>query len=128
MGDPGFEAFAAPKLLIEPRLEEGPVIVQIEYCIAPDKTEDFLRAMHEVRRMREKNGAFGWFLARDTSDTLRHVEAFLAESWAGYLRQLDRMTNADHVTLDHASSFHQGDAPPTVTPLIAEHPKWHIPV
>ena len=113
-----------PRLLIEPRLQEGPVMVQTEYCIDPQRAEDFLRAMHEVRRMRERDGAFGWFVARDPASEERHVEAFMAESWLDYLRQLDRMTNADHATLDYARSFHLGSAPPTVTPLIGERPNW----
>ena len=74
--------------------------------------------------MRERDGAFGWFLARDPSDAQRHIEAFMAESWVDYLRQLERMTNVDHATLDYARSFHQGSAPPTVIPLIGEHPNW----
>ena len=115
---------SAPRLLIEPRPQEGPVIVQIEYCVDPQQAEDFLRAMHEVRRMRERDGAFGWFVACDPASEERHVEAFMAESWLDYLRQLDRMTNADHAIEDHARSFHQGSAPPTVTPIIAEHPNW----
>ncbi len=116
---------SAPRLLIEPREAEGPVMVQIEYCVAPARAEDFVRNMREVRRMRERDGAFGWFLARDPSDAQRHVEAFMAESWLDYLRQLNRMTQDDHATLDHARSFHQGGAPPAVTPLIGEHPNWH---
>jgi hypothetical protein len=116
---------SVPRLLIEPRLQEGPVMVQTEYCIDPQRAEDFLRAMHEVRLMRERDGAFGWFLARDPAREERHVEEFMAESWLDYLRQLDRMTNADHATLDHARSFHLGNSPPTVTPLIGEHPDWH---
>ncbi len=114
-----------PRLLIEPRLQEGPVMVQTEYCIDPQRAEDFLRAMHEVRLMRERDGAFGWFIARDPAHEERHVEAFMAESWLDYLRQLDRMTNADHATLDHARSFQLGSASPTVTPLIGEHPNWN---
>jgi hypothetical protein len=114
-----------PKLLVEPRLEEGPVMVQIEYCVAPNAAEDFLRAMHDVRRMRERDGAFGWFLARNPADEERHIEAFMAESWADYLRQLDRMTNADHAIEDRARSFHQGSTAPLVTTLVAEHPHWH---
>ncbi len=113
---------SVPRLLIEPRLQEGPVMVQIEYCVEPQQAEDFLRAMREVRRMRERDGAFGWFLARDPANEERHVEAFMAESWLDYLRQLERMTNADHAIEDYARSFHQGGAPPTVTPLIGEHP------
>src|SRR6266567_645903 len=115
---------SVPRLLIEPRLQEGPVMVQIEYCVEPQQAEDFLRAMREVRRMRERDGAFGWFLARDPADEERHIEAFMAESWLDYLRQLERMTNADHAIEDDARSFHQGGVPPTVTPLIGEHPNW----
>jgi hypothetical protein len=100
-------------------------MVQTEYCIDPKRAEDFLRAMQEVRLMRERDGAFGWFLAHDPAHAERHVESFMAESWLDYLRQLDRMTNADHATLDYAGSFHLGSAPPTVTPLIGEHPNWH---
>src|SRR5713226_6102654 len=116
---------SVPRLLVEPRQEEGPVMVQIEYYVDPHKAGDFLRSMHEVRRMRERDGAFGWLLACDPADEERHVEAFMAESWVSYLRQLDRMTNADHTIEDRARSFHQGGAPPTVTLLIAEHPNWH---
>ncbi len=49
----------------------------------------------------------------------------MAESCLDYLRQLDRVTNADHATLEHAVSFHLGSAPPNVTPLIGERPNWH---
>jgi len=48
----------------------------------------------------------------------------MAESWVDYLRQLERMTNADHATEDHARSFHLGSVSPPVTTLIAEHPNW----
>ena len=68
--------------------------------------------------------SFGWFLARGPSDVLSHIETFMAESWEDYLRQLERMTNADHAIEKHARTFHQGSAPPTVTLLIAEHPNW----
>ena len=116
-----------PRLLIEPRPQEGPVMVQIEYCVDPLQAEDFLRAMHEVRRMRDRDGAFGWFLAHDPANEERHVESFMAESWLDYLRQLDRMTDADHAIEDNARSFHRGSAPPIVTPLIGERPNWHAP-
>ena len=55
--------------------------------------------------------SFGWFLARDPSDVLSHIETFMAESWEDYLRQLERMTNADHAIEKHARTFHQGSAP-----------------
>ncbi|HEX6557151.1 MAG TPA: MFS transporter [Ktedonobacteraceae bacterium] len=48
---------SVPRLIVEPRLEEGPVQVQIEYCVDPHKAQDFLCAMHEVRLVRERDGA-----------------------------------------------------------------------
>ncbi len=113
-----------PHLLIEPRQEDGPVMVQIEYRVIANQAEDFLRAMYDIRGMRERDGAFGWFVAHDPVDEERHIEGFMAESWVAYLRQLERMTNADHAIEDRARSFHQGSAPPTVTTLIAEHAHW----
>src|SRR6266536_6202993 len=110
---------SVPKLLVEGQLEEGPIIVQIEYCVAPNAVQDFLRAMQDVRLMRERNGAFGWLLSRNRGDEERHIEAFLAETWADYLRQLGRMTHADHAIEDRARSFHQGSASPPVTTFIA---------
>src|SRR5256714_5368413 len=116
---------SVPKLLVERQLEEGPIIVQNEYCVAPNAAQDFLRAMQDVRLMRERNGAFGWLLSRNRGDEERHIEAFLAESWADYLRQLDRMTHADHAIEDRACSFHQGSASPPVTTFIAEYLHLH---
>ena len=75
--------------------------------------------------MRERNGAFGWLLSQNRGDEERHIEAFLAESWADYLRQLDRMTYADHAIEDRARSFHQGSASPPVTTFIAEYLHLH---
>ena len=97
-------------------------MVQTAYRIAPAAAEDFRQAMHEVRRVREQNGAFGWFLAHNPEEEEMHIESFLAESWADYLRQLERMTNADHAVEERALAFHQGNAAPAVTTLIAEHP------
>ncbi len=74
--------------------------------------------------MRERDGALGWIIARDPAHEERHLESFMAESWLDYLRQLDRMTNADRATLDRARSFHLGSSPPTATPLIGERPHW----
>src|SRR5260370_18230221 len=113
---------SVPRLLIEPRLQEGPVIVQVEYCVDPQQAEDFLRAMHEVRSMRERDGAFGWFVACDPANEERHVEAFMAESWLDYLRQIDRMTHRRHGIDNHARSFHHGITPPSVPPIFAESP------
>jgi MFS family permease len=115
-------AISVPKLLVEPRLEDGPVVVQVAYRVAPAAAEDFRRAMHEMRRVREQNGAFGWFLAHNLAEEEIHIESCMAESWADYLRQLERMTNADHAIEERVRSFHQGGDAPAVTTLIAEHP------
>jgi hypothetical protein len=77
-----------------------------------------------MRRVREQNGAFGWFLAHNPEQEESHVESFMAESWADYLRQVERMTNADHAIEERARSFHQGREAPALTTLIAEHPHW----
>jgi hypothetical protein len=79
-----------------PTLNEGPVLVTVEYDIVPAKLSAFLEAMHDYERIRRRDGASRWGLYRDTADPDRYVETFLVRSWAEHLRQHSRQTRADH--------------------------------
>ncbi|HLZ63078.1 MAG TPA: MFS transporter [Ktedonosporobacter sp.] len=110
-----------PKVLIEPKLNEGPVLIKIEYSIDPQQATNFIQAMYDVGRMRERDGASSWSLYYDPTNLQGHIEVFLVESWVAYLRQLDRMTVADHAIEDRACAFHQGSEPPPTRALVADH-------
>lgn len=106
------------ELAIEPGLDQGPVLVSIEYRVDPARAREFTRAMRAVRRIRLRTGGFEWGLFRDTKDERRFVEYFLANSWLEHLRQHERFTVADHEIHTMARSFHVGDTPPVVSHMV----------
>lgn len=99
--------------------DDGPVVVTIEYRVAPADAAAFAAAMEPVRRTRYRDGAISWILSRDTEDAERWLEVFITQSWAEHLRQHDRVTVADQRVQDAAKAFHLGPGKPTVRHLIA---------
>ena len=73
----------------------GPVLVTVEYQVAPDKAAEFLRAIRRYARIRRRDGARRWGIYRDIENVQRYVETFIVASWAEHLRQHDRLTLAD---------------------------------
>jgi MFS family permease len=110
-----------PIVFIEPHPDDGPVLVTVEYRIDPQRAGDFTRAMHDVRQLRLRDGAFRSGLYRDSSDPGRYVETFVVESWAEHLRQHERVTVSDRIAQDRAKAFHVGDAPPAISHYIYAH-------
>jgi predicted MFS family arabinose efflux permease len=76
-------------------LEQGPVLVTVDYAVVPKWTAEFLEGMHEYGRMRRRDGAYRWGIFRDTEVTDRYLEIFLVNSWAEHMRQHERQTQAD---------------------------------
>jgi len=109
-----------PIVLIDPRLEEGPAVTYVEYRIDPKSADDFLGAMKEMRRIRQRDGAIRWNLLRDAADPERYIETFVTESWGEHLRQHERVTAEDREAEQRAQAFHLGSESPRVTHLIAE--------
>ncbi len=105
-------------VVVDPQPEHGPVMVMVEYCIDPEKSRDFIRAMQGLGRVRRRDGAFQWGLYHDTADPGRYVETFVVESWAEHLRQHERITMADRQAEDQARSFHIENGRPRVSHLI----------
>src|SRR6266545_3806159 len=107
-------------LTIDTNANEGPAITSIEYKIDPKTAEEFLQAMKEMKRIRQRDGAIRWNLLRDSADPERYVEVFVTESWAEHLRQHERITAEDREAERHAQAFHVGAQPPKITHLIGE--------
>ena len=108
-----------PVVARQPRPDDGPVLVLIEYRIAPEQAREFARAMRVLRLVRLRHGAFRWGLFGDTADPGRYLETFVVESWAEHLRQHERMTVGAREVRNRATAFHIGDAPPIVSHFIS---------
>jgi hypothetical protein len=87
--------FDEPVVARQPRPDDGPVLVLIEYRIAPEQARAFVRTMRALRLVRLRDGAFRWGLFGDTANLGRYIETFVVESWAEHLRQHERMTVVD---------------------------------
>ncbi|WP_188898745.1 MFS transporter [Caldovatus sediminis] len=90
----------------------GRVLEVVRYRIDPADRAAFLRAMAEVRRVRQRGGALLWRLYEDIAHPERWVELWAVESWTEHLREADRMTEEDRATLARAAALHRGDGPP----------------
>ena len=95
----------APLLAETPEPDSGPVLVTIEYRVDPARRAEFVAAMHEVREMRRRNGAFFWELFHDSAQPTRFLESFMDESWTEHLRQHERVSVADREVQLRANQF-----------------------
>ncbi len=109
-----------PIVMIDTEPQEGPAITVMEYRIDPKTADEFLQAMKEMKRIRQRDGAIRWNLSRDTADPERYLETFVTESWAEHLRLHERVTAEDREAEQRAQAFHLGPQPPKITHLIAE--------
>lgn len=108
-----------PHTTENPRYEQGPVMVTIEYSVPSQKIESFSLAMEDLRHIRIRDGAFFWTLFQDIENRKRFVECFMIESWLEHLRQHERASISDRDVQDKVSGFHDDKTPPRVTHLIA---------
>lgn len=112
-----------PVLFREIQEDRGPVLILVEYRIAPFNRESFLAALNVVAAERKRDGAYQWGVFEDASEEGRWVETFLIDSWLEHLRQHERVSNADRV-LESGVLRLQTGGPPKITHLIAANPKW----
>lgn len=101
---------------VEPR--SGPIVVTIEYRIAPESITGFLRIMNERRRIRVRDGARGWSLMRDLGEPGLWVERYHVPTWLDYVRHNTRRTNADSANSEAISALHLGPDAPRVHRMI----------
>ena len=78
-----------------PAVDQGPVLVTVEYRVERHNAEAFLREIRQFGRVRRRDGAFRWGIYRDLEQPDRYVETFLVTSWAEHLRQHERLTRGD---------------------------------
>ena len=108
-----------PQFAVEPKPEQGPVLVTIEYAIDNADAPAFAGAMEAVERIRRRGGAMQWGLFEDAARPGRFIESFMVESWAEHLRQHERSTMTDRRQEEKAVAFHRGDGLPAVTHWLA---------
>jgi quinol monooxygenase YgiN len=99
-------------------IDTGPVVVTVEYRIAPQDAERFRTAMRELRRIRRRDGAKRWSLMQDLAAPDIWIERYHSPNWVEHLRRHHRFTVADREIERKVLDFHRGTGPPTTRHLI----------
>jgi len=115
---------AAKELLADPEVQlqltgrSGPLVVEIEYRVAQDNARAFHNVMQEVQLSRQRNGAYGWSIARDIADPELWTERYHCPTWLDYLRQRNRSTQSERALHQQAMAFHLGPDPVRVRRML----------
>ena len=88
-------------------MRSGPIVVEVEYDVAPDQARKFYAAAQKLQRVRKRNGGFDWSIARDVADPALWVERYHCPTWGDYLRMRDRYTKAELDLQVEADSFNR---------------------
>jgi MFS family permease len=105
------EMLADPEVRLSLTPRSGPLVVEIEYRVAQEQARAFHNVMQEVQLSRQRNGAYGWSIARDIADPELWTERYHCPTWLDYLRQRNRATQSERELHLKAIAFHLGPEP-----------------
>jgi len=112
------EVLADPEVRLQLTGRSGPLVVEIEYRVAQDNARAFHLVMQEVQLSRQRNGAYGWSIARDIADPELWTERYHCPTWLDYLRQRSRSTQSERALHQRAMDFHLGPDPVRVRRML----------
>ena len=75
--------------------DDGPIVITVNWQIAPERRDRFMAAMRSVRRELKQKGALDWYLVEDVTRPGAILETFSVATWAEYQRLPERVTVAD---------------------------------
>ena len=105
------ESLDDPEVQLALTARSGPLVVEIEYRVAQDNARAFHNVMQDVQLSRQRNGAYGWSIARDIADPELWTERYHCPTWLDYLRQRNRSTQSERALHQQAIAFHIGPDP-----------------
>jgi len=106
-------------------VEQGPVLVTVEYALAPGTADAFLDATGALRHTRRRTGAIRWHVHRDLQDTDLFIETFLVGSWEEHERQHARLERDDRAVLDEIDALLRPGRPRTAHHALGVRPPRH---
>jgi MFS family permease len=112
------EVLADPEVQLSLTGRSGPLVVEIEYRVAQDNARAFHNVLQEVQLSRQRNGAYGWSIARDIADPELWTERYHCPTWFDYLRQRNRSTQSERALHQRAIDFHLGPDPVRVRRML----------
>jgi MFS family permease len=119
------QAWPHPVVSRDPPPDAGPVLVIIEWPVAPGMEEAFVTAMEPVSRSRKRTGATLWGLFQDVEDPPIFLETFTVTTWHEHLRQhLERGTAMDDELERRARDALRAGEDPRIRHLLWAYGPW----
>ncbi|MDA9481476.1 MFS transporter [Bradyrhizobium sp. CCBAU 11445] len=112
------EKLADPEVRLALTGRSGPLVVEIEYRVAQENARAFHNLMQEVQLSRQRNGAYGWSIARDIADPELWTERYHCPTWLDYLRHRDRATQSEREMEGRVIALHVGPNPVRVRRML----------
>src|SRR6267143_909557 len=112
------EVLADPEVRLLLTGRSGPLVVEIEYRVDQENARAFHNVLQEVQLSRQRNGAYGWSIARDIADPELWTERYHCPTWLDYLRQRNRSTQSERALHQRAMDFHLGPDPVRVRRML----------
>ncbi len=84
-----------PEVALALTQRSGPIVIEVDYRVDPDRARNFYNAMLKVQRARLRSGGFEWSISRDIADPTLWTERYHCPTWSDYLRLRDRVSQAD---------------------------------
>jgi MFS family permease len=112
------EVLADPEVRLPLTGRSGPLVVEIEYRVDQENARAFHGVMQQVQLSRQRNGAYGWSIARDIADPELWTERYHCPTWLDYLRQRNRSTQSERALHLQAMEFHLGAEPVRVRRML----------
>jgi hypothetical protein len=116
--DEDAERLEDPEVQLQLTARSGPLVVEIEYRVAQDQARNFHGVMQDVQLARQRNGAYGWSIARDIADPELWTERYHCPTWLDFLRQRNRATTSERALYLRAAGFHLGPDPVRVRRML----------
>ncbi|MCP3097531.1 MFS transporter [Myxococcus sp. K15C18031901] len=108
--------------------DRGPVLVTVDYTIAPEGRAEFLELVARLGRTRRRDGAVQWGVVEDTARPGGFLEYFVVGSWLEHLRQHERVTHEEKALQERLTALHQAAQPPSVRHFVGATPTLPRPL
>lgn len=116
--DEDAERLEDPEVQLQLTARSGPLVVEIEYRVDQENARAFHGVMQDVQLSRQRNGAYGWSIARDIADPELWTERYHCPTWLDFLRQRNRSTQSERALYQRAADYHLGPDPVRVRRML----------
>ncbi len=112
------DRWTEPMLALNLKPRSGPIAIVIEYVVRDEDVPEFLKVMAERGRIRRRDGARNWVLARDLEHPELWLETYHTPTWLDYIRHNKRATHAEAAITERIRALHSGPERPRVRRMI----------